>query len=361
MATKETLPTISQLREWITSGTENPKRFAYPQEAVEPTLGMLDYAHFCCDSNIEIVTEKCRAMSFTYDRQYYYQLLTGRYFRVDAEQKVQGSWRNLRELWTQVELRLTFARQISKVIFTETTVWETINEYVQRKRVSYTSCKFGAIVGYTGSQKSACFNELIRREEAGTIIRMEAPPIPSLSEFIHKLSDILGSAKSDGRAERRDFIRKHFKVPRRTLIVDNIQRCLCRSVKNGSYQPIFEFLLELQEDTGCTIIISWTPDADKFEEALKSAFFEQFIGRIGGEREILRLEEFTNDEDIRRFCGTFKVEPADIEELMPRLRTLVQEKGRVRPLIQALQAGHRLANAANKPYRAIHLRTYLAD
>lgn len=359
MATKETLPTASQLREWITSGTENPKRFPYPQEAIEATLGMLDYAHFCCDSNLATVTERCRAMGFTYDQQYFYQLLTGRYFRQDDEGKAQGSWRNLLALWMQVELRLTFARQISKVIFTETTVWERINEYVQRKRVSYTSCKFGAIVGHTGSQKSACFNEINRREEAGVIIRMEAPPVPALSEFIHKLSSQCGAQKSHGRAVRRDHIRAHFKVPRRVLIIDNIQRCLSRS--QGSYQPIFEFLLELQEDTGCTIIISWTPDSDKFEEALKSAFFEQFIGRIGGEREILRLDEFTHDEDIRRFCRTFKVVDQDIEELMPRLRELVKEKGRVRPLIQALQAGHRLANAKNKPYTADFIRTYLAD
>lgn len=353
------LPSEDQLRQWITTGSDNPRRFAYPQEAREATLSIRRYCHQRCDDNLNTLVEHARLKGFNHDYNYFYQLLTARYFRPDREGKPQGSWKTVVEIWRQLQVYDRFAAQLAKVRFVETSVWHRIYEYISIKRTPFNCCRFGGIIGGTGTGKSECFRELMRREKPGTIFRVEAPAQPSLSQFVHKVGDTLGALPSWSITRKRLKIRDELSVPGRVLIVDNTQRCF--APRRGVDQPIFDFLQEIQEDTGCTIPLSWTPVDKRFGEALGTDYFEQFIGRIGGERELLRLEDYPLDEDIELIASSFALPPEDVEQLVPRLRGLVREKGRIRALFNALQSGARIAYAQKTPFRAHHLTQYLGD
>ena len=353
------IPTEDQLRDWITNGSENPKKSIYPVEAIDATLALHSYLFRRCEGNLNVLVEHARLKGFNHDYGFFYQLLSGRYFRPDPKTgKPQGSWRNVVDLWKQLQVFDLFAKALSKIRFVETSVWERINTYVQVKNTPFNACRFGAIVGHTGMMKTESFHELGRRAKAGTIFRIEAPAQPKLNQFIHKLAHALGAEKTWTIARKMEHIRVN--VVGRVLIIDNVQRCF--NHRSGASQPVFDYMQEIQEDTGCTIIICWTPVERQFEgEFTGGAYFEQFIGRIGGEREILRLEDYPVDEDIEKIALSFALSAADVEALMPRFRLLVREKGRIRALFNALQQGSRLATAEGKPFRAAHVRSYLAD
>lgn len=354
------IPTEDQLRDWITNGADAPvKRNQYPAEAIEPTLALLGYLYRRCDGNLQTLVEHARLKGFNNDYNYFYQLLTARYFRPDPKTgKPQGAWKSVRALWMQLQVYDRFATKLSRVLFVDTSVFDRINSYIQIKRTPFNACRFGAIVGHTGSGKSESFNEIMRREKPGTVFRIEAPAVSSLSQFIHKVGNAFGSSPSSSVGTKRNDILEKLAGGGRTLIVDNVQRCF--SPRAGTQQPIFNYLQEIQEDTNCTVIISWTPIDRGFGDAFTgAAYFEQFVGRIGGEREILRLEDYPLDEDIEMIATSFKLTEKDVEELMPRLRSLVREKGRIRNLFNALQQAKRLANAAEEDIRAVHVTRYL--
>ncbi|HTJ77967.1 MAG TPA: ATP-binding protein [Rariglobus sp.] len=353
------IPTESQLRDWITSGCENPKKNIYPIEAIDATMAIHSYLYRRCEGNINVLVEHARLKGFNYDYGFFYQLLTARYFRPDSKTgKPQGSWKNVVELWKQLQIFDIFAKALSKIRFVDTSVYERINDYVQLKSTPFNACRFGAVVGHTGMMKTESFLEIGRRGKAGAIFRIESPAQPKLNQFIHKLAHALGAQKTWTIARKMAHIVEN--VADRVLIIDNVQRCF--NLRSGSNQPIFDYLQELQEDTGCTIIICWTPVDKEFEgEFTGGAYFEQFVGRIGGEREILRLEDYPLEEDIEKIALSFHLPEGDVEKLMPRLRLLVREKGRIRALFNALQQGARLATADEKPFRAHHVLSYLAS
>lgn len=330
----------------------------YPAEAHEDVVWLRTYLSRRCNDDVQTLMKHATAKGFNNDYNYFYQVLTGRYFRTDAAGKVQGSVKNLLKLCEQLKVYDTFANTLAKLRFVETSSFRQINEYVQRKSTAFNACRFGGIIGHTGSGKSAAFKEIVRRERPGLVIHMESPADASLSQFIHKLGFLFGGKHHDGLATKRTRIREKLHEGH-ILIIDNVQRCY--DARKGSHQPIFSYLQEVQDDTNCTVILSWTPVAEFFEEALSNAYFEQFVGRIGGEREILRLSDYTSDEDIELIAASFTLSEADIEELMPRLRALVREKGRVRSLFNALQRGNRRANLKKEQFTAKHLLQALGE
>lgn len=353
------LPTYDQLRTWITQGDSANKKNIYPPEAVEPTLEILRYVDKHCNRNINDLVDHVRRRNINRDYNFFYQLLTGRYFRL-KDGAVQGSWRTVREIWTQLSAYDAFATKLSQTRFVETSVWHRINNYVQRKRLPFSCCRFGLIRGHTGNQKTESFYQLIRKEEAGIAYHMESPADATLNLFIDKLNFVTGGPRTGSKALKREHIRMVMLSPRRFLIIDNIQDCFIPSA--GARQPIFNYLRELQEDTKSTIIGSYTPVENKFTQALSNEYFEQFIGRIGGEREILEIEAFPNDDDVLLITQSFPfANTKEIEAIQPRLRKLVQEAGRVRALFGALQEANRLANTAEEKLTGSHVLQYLGE
>lgn len=353
------LPTYDQLRTWITQGDPANKKNVYPPEAVEPTLEILRYVDKHCNRNINDLVDHVRRRNINRDYNYFYQVLTGRYFRKNKEGGVDGSWRGLREIWTQLSAYDAFATKLSQTRFVETSVWHRINGYVQRKRLPFSCCRFGLIRGHTGNQKTESYYQLIRKEEPGFGYHMECPADATLNLFIDKLNFVTGGPRTGTKSHKREHIRNVFLSPRRFLIADNIQRCFIPSA--GARQPIFEFLIELQEDTKSTMIGSLTPVEEKFAAALSNAYFEQLIGRIGGLREILEIEEYTNDDDIELITRSFPFSDKDVAKLQDRLRRLIREAGRVRALFSALQEATRIANVEGEKVSYDHVIRYLGE
>lgn len=359
MATRFTPPAPDELKTWITTGDGAPhKTHVYPDDAVEPTLKILEYLHRRCEGNLYTLVEHVRRHGFGETDNYFYQLLSGRYFS-----KTGGSVAKVGQIWRALQVWDRFASRVAATKFIETSVWQRINAYVQVKRTPLTCCKFGAVRGRTGNQKSECFAELARRESPGVITHVEANASGGLNHFIRKVAYLHGAKRSFTLADCHNLLRDKFALEGRTLIVDNAQRLLVHNRKSFR-QPAFDWLMEFQEDTKNTTILSWTPEDDVFNSEFQNAYFEQFVGRIGGMREVLEIEDYPTDEDIALIAASesFGLPADDIPKLMPRLRKLVRELGRVRALFNALQMAARQTYAAGeKEFRARHLLSYLGD
>ncbi|MEI6861307.1 MAG: AAA family ATPase, partial [Verrucomicrobiota bacterium] len=128
-----------------------------------------------------------------------------------------------------------------------------------------------------------------------------APSRPTRARFVQKLAQRYLSAASLSVGEKELAIEAFLKgnsaieslaggeqKKRRCIIIDNVQRVLRPGLGNER-QEVFSYLHELQEETGCCIILTWVPT---FRRVITGAdpFWQQFLGRIGGEDEILRME-----------------------------------------------------------------------
>ena len=333
----------------------------YPAEAVDATLAIRDYTLKHCEGNLFTLVQHVQRKGFNHGYNFFYQVLSGRYFGTDAKGKQQGAAKSILDVWRQLEVFDRFSTKLANTRFVETHVWHLMNNYVQRKRAPFTCCKFGAVRGRTGNQKSECFREIVRREPPGSITLIEAPETPNLALLIAELAFLLGAKKSDPQAVKREVIRSHFAQQDRVLVVENVQRCF--DPRRHARQPVFDFLQKMQEDTRCVVIISWTPVETEFDEAFSNDYFEQFVGRVGGLREVIEIDDYQCDEDILAIAESFGLAKPAVEGAMTQLRSLVREKssGRVRALFNALQMSARDAYSRKETYTIKHLLSYLAD
>lgn len=358
MATRFVPPAPELLTEWITTGEgcSTHKVFVYPPEAVDPTLKILGYLIRRCGGNLNRLVEDLRRRGRNESYQWLYQLLSGRYFNPGSGGNG-GSWKTVLEVWKQLQVWDQFLQKLAVNRFIETKVFHQINAAVQRKRAPHTTCKLGAFRGRTGTQKTECFLEIIRREPEGMGWHMESPDSPNRNLFIYKMAFIMGAKKGASIAYCREYIREQLILPDRFVFIDNVQRCY--NPKTAARQPVFDFIQEMQEDTRSTWFLSWTPVEGLFNTALANDYFEQFIGRMGGEREIVEIDDYPCDEDIILIAEKYDLSAGDIEQLMPRLRSLVREKGRIRLLFNVLQMASRTAYANKEKFNAVHVTRYL--
>jgi AAA domain len=205
-------------------------------------------------------------------------------------------------------------------------------------------CKFGAVVGVTGTQKSACFREYQIRNNHGACRHIEAPETASMAKFVDDLAMAIGVSRHTGQSEKVNIITRSVNE-RQCLIVDNVQR-LYKPKAHGD-QPVFNFLQKLQDDTGCTIILSYTPDFTAvLEQGADSGYFEQFIGRMGGLRTAVRLPDFAPREDILMIAQSFGLKEASKHATY--LEKVSRERGRIRILFEALQDARQFAQEDSK-------------
>lgn len=233
-----------------------------------------------------------------------------------------------------------------KLPFVLTPTYRCIVSFITACRAIGAVCKFGAITGATGTQKSSCLKYYAMLNNHGTVTHVECPRSGRLSELQRKILRKFngGKSKLSYQAGRQEAIADNMNETR-TLILDNVQRLY--SSKRGTEQPAFDWLLELQDETGCTIILSFTND---FEDTLNSSeargYFEQFVGRFGGMRNILRLPEYTPAADLRAIARSFDLDPG--KGAMEYLERWSREFGRVRIVFDRLQKAQQFAKAAGR-------------
>lgn len=233
--------------------------------------------------------------------------------------------------------------------FVETSIWNTIRLYVEKKRRKDRVNRFGQIIGPTGLQKTASYKELAQRDRM--IKWLEAPDNGSIGEFVSRLCMKVGGGNNlNYRAARnklfQNLTREH------CVIVDNTQDLvreaeeLKRMGKTTYKQPAYDFMRSLQDETGCTIIWSITPDKEEQmfnqRDISQMIYNEQFEGRFGGLDGALWLPNYSPKKDVIMFAEelSFQFDPDKHGE---RLHEISKERGRIRRYLEILQEAQDLA------------------
>jgi hypothetical protein len=247
------------------------------------------------------------------------------------------------------------AQLSGRVPFIETTTWKDFSDYIDFKRGPDTVCKFGLIIGPTGSQKTACARQYQIRNNHGACVHIESPETPTMGKFITKLGRAYGVSEFHNLEKKRERINECVN-DRSTIIVDNIQR-MYRD-RRGWDQPIFNYLQQLQDDTNCTIILLCVPEFElTLSRGMDKGYFEQFEGRVGGQSEFLVLGEYAPSDDVLMIAQAFGLAEAD--KHLGELDQIARRRGRIRILFNALQKAKRAAG--NSALTMKHVRKSLKE
>lgn len=308
----------------------------YPEELQEPVLWLASFIREECARDLEILTDTAGKLGISFDKTTWGKILRGRWNR-DADGNPTASpivaLTKLIKAIEQLRKDNALREAAGKVPFVETPTAEAIFHFVDKKRAPDRVNKFGMIVGNTGTQKTATLKEYCRRNNHGTCVRVEAPETASHTQFITDLAEKYGCSRQATWDRKRNTIRQSVNE-RRTIIVENVQRLY--DERQGHNQRVFSYLQKLQDDTDCTVILTLTPVFErKLRGKIADGYFEQFIGRAGGERDILVLEDFPSDEDVLAIAKSFGL--VDTARHIAELAKIVRESGRVRVLFEALQ------------------------
>jgi DNA transposition AAA+ family ATPase len=239
-----------------------------------------------------------------------------------------------------------FGSMAGRVPFIETDTWRSVKEYIDVRRDDARVCKFGLIIGATGSQKTECLKQYALRNNHGKVVHLEAPDTASMLKFVTELALAYGIGRHTKRTEKELAIFENVNN-RKTIVVDNIQRLF--KPQQGWNQPILSFLQKLQDDTRCTIILCCVPESELVRAG--HGYFEQFEGRCGGREEFLWLPQFTQPDEVEQIAEAFKLKDAakNVDELLK----LARSRGRIRVLFNVLQLAKRLAEAENRKFITI--------
>lgn len=306
----------------------------YPDSVRDDALWLRHYCATHFNNEHALIAKVAASLGIDQSDNYWYQILTGRYF------KPNGSAAKLKEYIGAIRAWAIARAAEGKIPFVETKNWRLVRDYIDRRRAPGSVLKFGAIEGLTGSQKTHCTKHFRDLNNHLKTVHMEAPAKATRGRFVHKL------ARSYLLPANWTSVRKELEIESivnadRTIIIDNIQRLFRPDVKPDQ-QPIFNYLHELQDDTGCTMIFSWVPT---FHKTITSAdpFWRQFLARIGGEDQILRLDQKLPKADLLAFARAFGV--ANDAAALPILRRWAESDLGIRILTARLEAARLLANA----------------
>ncbi len=314
----------------------------YPGEIIEPVMWLAAYMRERCAGRFDILTERARQLGFnkTTDN-YFYRVLTGRYFTRDGNGKVAGSVENLAQLIDKLRAGVQLAERAGKTPFIETDTYRLIRDLFDQKRAPETVCKFGVIIGPTGGQKTESAKHYCHLNNHGKCVHIEAPETPSLGTFLTDLACRYGHTVWASSAIHKRNIAASVN-DRKLIVVDNVQRLHLPSRKGN--QPIFSYLQKLQDDTGCAVILMFAADRAGFlTEGLEQGYFEQFEGRAGGREKFLVLDDWTPREDLVQIASAYGLSTG--KDTIDYLEALSRKKGRIRILFDALQEAQREAKA----------------
>lgn len=324
---------------------------AYPESVRDECLWLGAFLREHCSRNLTALETICRKRGFEVHETTLSRILRGKLFNDDGAPLLKLA--RLTQLIAALRQEDQLARLSGRVPFIETPTWEVIRDYLDFKRAPETVCKFGLLIGATGSQKSACAKHYAALNNHGTVVHLESPEMATMGRFITKLAVKYGISEFHNLEKKRERITECVS-DRSCIIVDNIQRMY--KDRHGWSQPVFNFLQQLQDDTNCTIILICVPEFElTLSSGLDKGYFEQFEGRVGGRSEFLVLPEYPPGEDVACIAEAFKLR--DAEKHLPELEKIARSRGRVRILFNALQKGARLAGG--KPLSMRHVRAAL--
>ena len=315
----------------------------YPDELKEPMLWLAAYIREECGHDLDVLVTEARKVSVEFDKTTWSKVLRGRLL-LDMDGRPLGNpvvniakllraIAGLREQWNLRELA-------GKVPFVMTPTAQMICDFIDKKRAPDRINKIGMIVGYTGTQKTATLKHYNRMHNHGSGCVLESPANGSISVFLADLAEKMAGCSRHASHDRKQNSIAESMTSGKYVIVENVQRLYHE--RDGASQRVFDFLQKMQEETNCTLILTLTPVfVSKLKRSIAEGYFEQFIGRAGGERDILTLEEYPSEEDVLAIAKSFKL--AEVSRHISELTKMVHEPGRIRVLFEALQEAKLLA------------------
>lgn len=329
----------------VASKTQN-----YPAEIIEPVQWLAGFVREHCSGRLDLLLDRVKQHGFKEaTRNYFYKILTGRYFERRTDGTLAGSVANLAQIIDRLRAGVLLAERAGKTPFIETPTYFRIRDLLDLKRSPETVCKFAVIIGPTGGQKTESAKHYCHLNNSGKCVHVEAPERPTLGTFITDLAFRYGhSVWSNSEIKKRNIALSV--DDRKLIVVDNVQRLWIKGA--GGNQPIFSYLQKLQDDTGCAIALMFAEDRANFLlEGLEAGFFEQFEGRAGGRENFLVLDKYTPREDLIAIATAYGV-AGDLTSpkspVIAYLEKLSKRPGRIRILFDALQRARREADQRTK-------------
>ena len=328
---------------------------AYPQEMREPFMWLGWFGRQECGKNLDLLTARARDLGVQHDKTTWSRILRGKWNKDKDNNPSPSPVIALPKFLKAVQLLREDHRvreMAGKVPFILTPTAKDIFNYIDVRRAPERVNRFGVVVGFTGTQKTATFKEYCRQNNHGLCVWIEAPENGSMTEFLAWLGTKYGGDHRDSMVRSRIRVFSTIKN-RHTIIVDNAQ-AMYRPDKESN-QPIFSLLRRLQDEKQCTIILSITPEFhDKLLNQMLIGYFEQFEGRAGGRRNFLVLPKYPPSEDVLVIAKAFGVKDAD--KHLDYLTAIAQEPGRVRRLFEDLQEAKINAEREKQPLTIGHVK-----
>jgi hypothetical protein len=314
----------------------------YPEEVKEDVLWLASFRHTEFSDHTALLFEKITQLGIKTSEQYLYQLLAGKYFRRHkVTGKHQGSAETVKEIVAACRQWAFVNAESGGLPFVEHGEWRDLCNYLDGIRNPENVIRFGAVVGHTGRGKSRMLKRYALLHNHGKTVHLEASRTASLARFQAKLGFCYGvpfNAKTTDRLERITQNVRHDRM----IIIDNVQKFY--RPHEGGNQPLFDYIQELQDETRCTVILSWTPGFTRTMTdgtAVERAYFEQFIGRLGGLDRVHELPDYMPTASLRTIAEKFDLGGGD--EGIRLLKKWSRQPGRDRILFARLQEALLLA------------------
>ena len=329
-----------------------------PESMREPFVWLGSYCREECNRNVEMLYDRFAAIGFNHDKTTWGKILRGLWNRDAAGNETPSPCLAEEKFLKAVNALRSNARIKElggRIPFIMTPTARRIHTYIDIKRAPDRINKFGVIIGPTGSQKSAATDEYQRRNNHGMVIKVESPETPNMNQFMTDLARCYGHNSQDSYLRKKAYVLSLVNS-RRTIIVENVQRLYDQ--RQGDRQAIFSFLQKLQEDTGCTVVLTLTPVFEKtLLDGFQRGFFEQFEGRAGGRKNFLRLPDYPEDEDVLAIAKAFGL--VDAEDHVAELVKLARQPGRIRLLFEVFQDAK--IEVGNRKLTIDHIRDAAGD
>jgi hypothetical protein len=262
----------------------------YPPEIIEPVMWLAGFVREVCSGRRDILLDRVKKLGFKASDNYFYQVLTGRYFARKEDGSVSGSIDNLAQIIDKLRAGVQLAAMAGKIPFIETGTYRRIRDLFDRIRSPEAVCKFGVIIGPTGGQKTSSGKHYCHLNNHGKCVHVEAES-PSLGGFLTDLASKYGHSKWAAAEIKKRNISMSVN-DKKLIVIDNVQRLYIPG--RGGNQPIFNYVMKLQDDTGCAVALKFASDtADFLVRGLEAGYFEQIEGRAGGRDRFLVLDEYT--------------------------------------------------------------------
>lgn len=316
----------------------------YPEEARTATRGAQAFFVRHCDSNIERFRALAQErLKVTRSPEYFNNWLKGYYFR--------GGGGNVRG--EGLSQWLTFCAELAahdrasaeadKLGFIETGTTRAIANHVADILDPTCPCRIAGIAGPTGSQKTASLTLLALKHGFPRAVRIECNSRMSLPAFQRKLANAYNCKVGRSGSALEESVGEELKRDR-LVIIHNIQRAY---LPGRATQPVFEWLIEMQEEKQFALVLEFKRDFHEKSLVKGEAadYFEQVVGRMGGEANILVLPDATPPGDIKAIARSAGIDSAAGLALLTKW---AGERGKIRVLFQRLWKARQIARAIGK-------------